>query len=65
MTQPVTTLRLCIAGELRALFVADTGLSCCAISQAGSRTVLVAGADNGMHAALLLANVLIQMVAIC
>lgn len=64
-TRPVVTLRLCTAGEVRALFVADTGLSCCAISQVGSRTVLIAGADNGRHAAVLLANVLIQMIATC
>lgn len=43
------TLRLWSAdtGQMRAFFVADTGLSCCTISKADSRTVLVAGADNG------------------
>lgn len=35
-------------GQMRAFFVADTGLSCCAISETDGRTVLMAGADNGM-----------------
>lgn len=52
------------AGELRALFVADTGLSCCAIGQVGSRTVLIAGADNGVHVAVLSANVPTQIVSL-
>lgn len=50
----LTRVLLISTGQLRAFFVADTGLSCCAISEADGCTVLIAGADNGAKQLLLL-----------
>lgn len=36
-----------LAGNLLALFVADTGLSCCTVCEAGGHTTVAVGGTNG------------------